>query len=139
MNNCLYFLDSNESRRLVTEGFYRGIYYCIISRRLYPCCYIAIGKGNPLNGIYYDDMNIKCHGNLTFSRNYINEGVSKVADIITDQGAWFIGWDYAHAGDFIAGVPSRANDKEWTLRELLRDIEYSIDQVTSVSPVTLYN
>jgi hypothetical protein len=56
----------------------------------YLCGYVQVPTEHPYFGKDYDDMDIECHGDLTYS-----EGEGEV---------WLIGFDCAHSGDY---CPSR--------------------------------
>lgn len=77
----------------------------------------------------YDDMDIDCHGGLTFCEFVTNpkdfsQGFTK--------GAW-IGWDYAHAGDK-TDLFSFPGDRQWTAKEVESECKNVIKQVLKVKP-----
>jgi hypothetical protein len=51
--------------------------------------YVGLPKWHPLYGIHYDDINISCHGGLTYS------------ELDEDEDLWLIGFDTHHYGDDI--------------------------------------
>jgi hypothetical protein len=70
-----------------TDGDFR----CLIMRGPDSlCAYIGVPKGHPFYGKGYNDINIECHGGLTFS---------EPAHDKWPDGFWWFGWDYAHFGD----------------------------------------
>ena len=51
-----------------------------------------------------------------------------------DKKGWFIGWDYAHFGDYIdcgdAALNNMfPNDKKWTTEEIVEECKNVIDQI----------
>jgi len=75
------------SKYLIEEtGTYKNYNYkCILMPMGHRCGYVEIPKGHELHGKHYDDINIDCHGGLTFS------------DFLED--AYLIGFDCAHCDD----------------------------------------
>lgn len=68
-------------------------YLCEIIRRdkeSHWCGYIFINSYHPWYGKHYDNIEVNCHGGLTYSQY--------------DENMWKIGFDCAHWGDF---VPTR--------------------------------
>ena len=98
--------------QILEEGTCFGFQYYIISFGSHPCCYVEIPKVHSCYGLEYDEIEIACHGGLTFSND-------KLFGIDSTGLKWFIGWDFAHHGDYFY-----ANDKfeieghKWTLAEL---------------------
>ena len=89
-----------------------GFNYFIISFGSHPCCYVEIPKDHSCYGLEYDEIEIVCHGGLTFSNDKLY-GVDKTGP------KWFIGWDFAHCGDyFYANDQFEIEGHKWTLAEL---------------------
>ena len=70
---------------------------------------------------------IECHGGLTYASEHLRT---------VDKEGWFIGWDYAHAGDFTGydikypsiGYPGRM----WTTQEIVDECKEVIDQLVEL-------
>ena len=77
----------------------------------------------------YDDMNIDCHGGLTFSRIVSEEDSGEYPQGFT-PGYW-IGWDYIHVGDSYDCGMGRMfkEDKIWSFAEVERECKNVIEQV----------
>ena len=76
------------------DGYYKGFRYVIVFQSMgHRCGYVEIPKDNKLYGKDYEDININCHGGLTYSkfnnRNYPVEY----------NNGYFIGFDCSHCGD----------------------------------------
>lgn len=74
----------------IAEGTHKGFDYYVLNLGTHPCAYIDITE-TLLNGKEYYDIDVQCHGGLTYSRDYLTT---------VDKKGWFIGWDYAHYMDF---------------------------------------
>ena len=89
---------------------------------------------------HYDEVNIDCHGGLTYSSN-------KLTYIESDENnEWFIGWDYGHCGDYVWNYDimfkgtylENTSDKKWTTEEIkkecvdvcsqLKDLNFKIEK-----------
>ena len=114
------------------QGQVRGFDVVIVNMGSHPCAYIALDEGHPLTEKLkdteagYDVLDLPVHGGLTFS-GYGN-------GIFLDDKTFWIGWDYAHTGDYIdMGLVGEAmklmadrNAKRWTTEEIYNEIEGTI-------------
>ena len=122
MENEVYSMNKNT--QCLEHGTYKGFNYYIISYSSHPCCYIEIPESHKYYKKHYDDIyydgDIECHGGLTYSEDHLN--------ILKDS--WFIGWDYAHYGDFSMReydmFCSSYGDKH-SLDKLRQDVYHAID------------
>ena len=117
------------------DGYYIGI----MSYGTHPCAYVSIPKDHPYYQKHYDDVNVDCHGGLTFSNkhNYIKfngqEMTLEWAENIQEDCSW-IGWDYAHLGDYFCSDRfEEPGDKKWTTEEILQDCYDVIEQLKTVA------
>ena len=112
--------------QILAEGEYKGYHFVIVSYGTHPCAYVEIPKDNPLYKKDYEDIDISCHCGLTFSDD--------LTHVRTDLTGWFIGWDYAHVGDYI-GSPTSYYEKElfdgkkWTTEEVYEEVKNVIEQL----------
>jgi len=83
------------------KGEYLGYDWMVARMEMgHLCGYVRLWDGHPLELLWksekypYDEIDVDCHGGLTFARKLTKK------DIIAGftPGYW-IGWDYAHAGD----------------------------------------
>lgn len=122
---------------ILHNGIYKNYPFQIVSYGTHPCAYVFITYENDyFYGRHYDDINcIDCHGGLTFSEPYEE-----------NEDTWLIGWDYAHAGDYVGYQPTLGsnfidsmvyddwgsnNGKKYTVEEILKDVYDVIDQIVS--------
>lgn len=108
--------DKNRlgSTEQIAAGTYKNFDYYVLNLRTHPTAYVDVSD-SPLNGICYDEIDIYCHGGLTYSESTLDT---------VDKKGWFIGWDYAHYGDYMDyGDTSLnnmfSNDKKWTTEEIV--------------------
>ena len=118
-----YSSDRIEAER-IAEGTYKGLDYYVLNFGTHPCAYIDV-TDTWLNGKEYCDIDIHCHYGLTYSRNHLTT---------VDKNGWFIGWDYAHYGDFDGYemmYPSdlQSGGKHWTTEEIVIECKNVIDQI----------
>lgn len=59
-----------------------------------------------------------------------NKEIKRLNNIINNfENSWFIGWDYAHVGDFQLIGDYVEEGKEWSREELQDDCIYFIEQL----------
>lgn len=103
-------------------GTYKGYDYLVLRiRGMHLCAYVRIPETHDFYGKEYDDIPIECHGGLTFCQMTDFE----LPDI--SNGYW-IGWDYAHVGDWTPLMPNE-NDKKWTPDEVVLEAKQVIEQL----------
>lgn len=112
-------------REILFEGIYKNFNFYILSFGMYPTAYIEIPKthklfGKSYNEIYDMGIDIEVHGGLTYSAKHITS---------IKYNSWFIGWDYAHYGDYIEGLYNGRTNKKWTTEEIFEDVVRAIEQI----------
>lgn len=123
----IYTAKRLNSPERIAEGIYKGFHYYVLNLGTHPCAYIDVTDTN-LNGIHYSNIDIECHGGLTYSDDNLAT-VNKIG--------WFIGWDYAHYYDF-AGYYLEHNNyifdecKKWTTEEIVHECKEVIDQLAKI-------
>ncbi len=102
----------NRENQTIAIGTYKDHDYVVKSYGHFPCCYVSVKSG-------IDEQRIKCHGGVTwFGKNLPNEEPV--------PGEFWIGWDYAHGGDYICPY---GRGKQWMTEELEMACEEVIDQL----------
>lgn len=127
MKQMVYTTRTKKAEILAT-GIYKNFKYYVISYGAYPCAYVDVSNTS-LASTDYDEINIDCHGGLTYSEDYLS-----AADTEKSDGKWYIGWDYAHYGDytfhpFHPYIGGGEWDKRWTTEEIVAECKNVINQI----------
>lgn len=116
-----------KTKEILHDGLYKNYYFAIVSYGGHPCAYVRVPKNHPFYKRNYNELGITCHGGLTFGDNLKHIIPSD------DNDAWYIGWDYAHCGDYeiLSNIPnfSFIEGKKWTTEEIYEDVRKVIDQL----------
>lgn len=118
---------------LIAEGTHINFKYYIYSMGTHPCAYVDV-TGTPYAGMnYLDDNfidNLVCHGGITYSEGDLHD-----LDI---KNHWYLGWDYAHFGDWYGDDPlCNLNHKKWTIEEIMQECYNVINQI--IKPSFVWN
>jgi hypothetical protein len=118
----LWDVSEIPSGTILRDWFDEGVRILVMRGPASMNVYLGIPKDHPLAGFDYDDLNVNCHGGLTFG----SEGGK-----YWPKGYFWYGYDYAHLGDFtifeekgardIQAEYDHSEDKKWTLREIVDD------------------
>lgn len=115
--------SKDRTCEILAHDIYCGYEFCIISRGTHPCAYIRI----PFNDILYCyedsilDNIMKCHGGITWDKNYVN-GLSKKN---RSNDRW-LGWTYVCFRDYY----SYGNRLiKWRTEEILEEIKEVVDRL----------
>lgn len=122
MKQMIY--KEHREKEILHSGTYKGYNFHIISYGTHPCAYVEIPKLNSSKSEF--DECISCHGGVTYTGDLSHVLVPK------NPNHWFIGWDYAHSGDYVCSpFPSKYDkyDKKWTTEEILKEVTEVIDQI----------
>lgn len=116
---------------ILDEGEYKGYRYKIISYGIHPCSYIALPKGHKYAKIDEEyDISLPVHGGITYKED--GDGIK------FDKKYCWIGWDYAHGGDFSGydmlpliekSSSFYYHDKKWTTEELINEVKEAIEEL----------
>ena len=114
---------------ILHKGKYKGYLFCIISLGTHPCAYVCLPKGHKYYQKSYDDIPIGCHYGLTFASDDFHFNPVYQPDV------WWIGWDYAHAGDYMGydiifdKSLQLPEDKKWKTHEIFEEVKKVIEQL----------
>ena len=116
-------------RELLCNGIYKGYHFYVLNLGSHPTAYVEIPKTSKLFGKHYDDIDILVHGGLTYSNDEL-----RISSNTTMANSWFIGWDYAHVGDYMGyeelfPEKIRNGGKKWTTEEIINNCISVIDQL----------
>lgn len=120
----IYDKNRSEKAEQIAAGTYKNFDYYVLNLKTHPTAYIDV-TDSPLNGVFYDNIDISCHGDLTYSELTLNT---------VDKKGWFIGWDYAHYGDYMDYENATLNNmfldkKKWTTEEIVEECKNVINQI----------
>lgn len=106
---------------MLDSGLCYNYKYYIMNLGTHPTAYVQIPFIHPYYGKSYEDIDIDVHGGLTYSEDYLNLENEKIIN------CWFIGWDYAHYGDYSGYeelIPNglKVGGKKWTTEEIREDV-----------------
>lgn len=133
MKEMIY--QANRKRELLDNGSCYGFEYFIMSFGMYPVAYIKIPKNHPFYKKEYDDIckecDIEVNGGLTFSEDCLWISETEKLD------GWFIGWDYAHYGDYIGSIlgllySNVTDGKKWTTEEIRQEVFNACKQLKEI-------
>lgn len=105
---------------MLDSGLCYNYKYYIMNLGTHPTAYVQIPFDHPYYGKSYDDIDIDVHGGLTYSEDYLNLENEKITN------CWFIGWDYAHCGDYLGFWLNYSSEfthsHKWTTKEIREDV-----------------
>ena len=121
-----------RNRIVLHKGTYKEFDFFILSIGTHPTAYVKIPEEHKYYKKGYDDIPIECHGGLTFSSHRLSYDDFRFNPIVL-QDSWWIGWDYAHAGDY-TGYDEMFNrglykNKKWTTKEIYKEVKKVISQL----------
>ena len=126
MKKMIY--QQNRKREVLAAGEYLGFTYYILSLGTHPTAYIKIPEGHKYYKKSCDDIDLNVHGGLTFASDEL------YLDNIININGWFIGWDYAHFGDYLGYEMMYSHsfvseDKKWTTEEILEEVKKACEEL----------
>lgn len=114
------YTPTPQPSEVLARGRYKGLDFLVINLEgRHPCGYVNVA-GTSLAGKDYADIDIACHGGLTFS-----EEISPV----TCERGWWIGWDYAHWNDYTSQYSFLRDAKKHNTQEVVEECLHVINQV----------
>lgn len=103
-------------------GEHEGRSFRIYNTMGFPTAYVKLTEEEAANRASCTDLDIEVHGGLTY--------FGKPAWECYKSSIW-IGWDYAHAGDYLPLLRGFGN-KKYTTDLVLQDIESVIEQLKNL-------
>ena len=117
-----------KKAEVLATGYCLGLLYYIMNLGSHPTAYVKI----PENHKYYKkdicEIDVNVHGGITYSGNHLYiENNQKIE-------GWFIGWDYAHWGDYMGyeekfPMKLRTGGKKWTVKEIYKEVREACYQI----------
>lgn len=109
--------------KLLEYNTYMGFNYVIVSQGLYICAYVEIPSDFPYPRENIRNLDIVCHGGLTFTGNCL-------VDLGISPDTFWIGWDYGHGFD-LHDVRAFAFH-EYTTEEVVAECHRVINQLVNI-------
>lgn len=113
MQNEMIYQGHEENRKILYRGIYKDTVFYVVSYGSHPCAYVRADV--PESFVDY----IYCHGGITFYDDAFEQ---------FDAKGKYIGWDYAHSGDY-NGMSPVLGGKKWTVSEIIEEAKEVIDFV----------
>lgn len=108
----------SHKRELLERNTYKDHEYFIISFGTHPCGYVKLNGENPTIA-----ENVCCHGGITYKESYL-----KISNEETILGE-FIGWDYAHSGDYLGYDEGWCSGMKYTTEDIVEECKRVIDEL----------
>lgn len=114
---------NHRKLEVVEEGEYKGVKYAILNLGTHPTAYVE-------NIVYANDWNdykllddVIVHGGFTYC---------DLPHWKDEKDAVYLGWDYAHLGDYMGYDGEFGDGMKWTYEEILDDVHSVIDQLLEI-------
>ena len=125
MKEMIY--GNRKPKEILAEGSWGPYQYKVVSLGSHPCGYVSIPDNHPLYGkLELMEAIIACHGGITFY-DRMDDGMN------SEWGTGFyIGWDYAPAGDFVGGLRAFEieGEEKHTTEEIVNECYLVIGQLS---------
>lgn len=128
MGKPMIYGAHRKIERLAKE-VYKGYEFAVMSLGTHPCCYIKLPQGHKYYETHYNDIPLEVHGGLTYGE----KSLQVIRNVFDESGYW-IGWDYAHYGDYY-GASSHELGKRWSIEELEKECRDAIDQLSKMDDI----
>ena len=112
--------SSERKCETLDEGTIDGFDYIILNLGTHPTAYVRIPEDHKYFQKGYDDVDVDVHGGLTYSGKKVSN---------TENEGWWIGWDYAHYGDYAGYYAVMSDERKYTTRDILHDVKSVIKQL----------
>lgn len=127
----IYYKERLTPAEVLSIGQYKRYDFFIVNMGTHPTAYVRIPKTHPFYEKHYDEANPAPKGFLggifTFAEHSAH--FDGHLDSLIPRG-WYLGWDYAHIGDYI-GNPFRPfnpeTERKYTTEEMIEDCKTVIN------------
>lgn len=120
---------------VLAQGDYYGFHFLVVNMGPHPNAYIQIPNYHPLYRVDYqsaNDLDLPYFPNWGFTfADFLNTKQRPMSEEV--PSGWYLGWDYAHAGDY-NGVFERKEfsqintfGRKYATREILEEVKRVID------------
>jgi hypothetical protein len=108
---------NTSKRELLERNTYKDHEYFVISLGTHPCGYVKLNGENPT----LED--VCCHGGITYKESHL-----RISNEETLSGE-FIGWDYAHCGDYMGYDEDWCRGVKYTTEDIVEECKRVIDEL----------
>ena len=113
-----------QKLELLCHGSYEDYEFYIYNHCGYPTAYVKLPQNHPLYSKTTNDYELEeidVHGGISYSNDTLGR----------HPKGWYIGWDYAHMGDYRTCRIAMLNapGKKYTTEEIIVDCQSVIDQL----------
>ena len=91
------------------------------------CGYVGVSEGHPAYQKDWDSVEAEVHGGLTFADTCQPDAEHDICHVVEegeDDKVWWLGFDTAHAGDYVPGYPVSVSKIFRDRGDRYRDVEY---------------
>lgn len=103
------------AEEIIAEGEMDGYKYFIRTNGMYPMAYVKTKKKQILKCLDY--AKIVTHGGFTFSGKFPSG----------EPDGYWLGWDYAHVGDYVPFMSNVWATHKWTIDEIMEDVKRAVE------------
>lgn len=144
MRNKEMVYSEEHKQQFIALGLYDGFRYYVKNNGTHPCCYVSIPADYSIDFEQqreYLENTISCHGGLTYFEKVLWDPENEL--YIPGN---FIGWDYAHACDYVSGEYGHDGlhystefliDECFDVIEQLREIERWIENPKDIRVIAI--
>ena len=129
MKEMVYQSTRLKEPEILASGEHKGYNYYVLNQGTHPCGYVEIPRDSKYFNVDYDEIPVECHGGLTYGRGFL------VGEATIDDNRYFIGWDYAHYGDYVGyrigfiEESLHTFDAKYTTEDIVRECKDVIEQL----------
>ena len=112
---------------ILASGIYQGFQYWAVSLGTHPTAYVDI---TPVKDELEENPPLPCHGGVTYDEDNLQNVWDSAFEGFVPGERRFIGWDYAHGGDYMEMPLKTAifqDGHRYTTEEVVRDVKEAID------------
>lgn len=127
----VYDKNRSEEQALIAKGFYNGLnYYVKNVGYSHPTAYIEIPQGH--KAFCAEKLqDLPCHYGVTYTEMHL-----RLVDDNGERGHVFVGWDYAHYGDYMPyykdGEWLEQHSHRWKTEEVVAECKEAIDWINNI-------
>lgn len=127
-----------EKAKVLCKGTYKNYDFIIVNMGTHPTAYVRLPHTHPAYEKFYDLVNPtpKDVFNQIFTFSDTSAHFKGHLDTEIPEG-WYIGWDYAHIGDYVGSIfPNSSmtiNTRKYTTTEIIADCESAINYLEGIT------